>query len=135
MAKLESQQALGPSQGAVANAQSQGAATPSGVINQNSVASISASQNSTAKVAGGQKPAILNLPPPKMSDLASADNGIAPPVKPGAVEPSSPPAEVAKAYEQPEGRKGFGSYTPNLGYKVADTEYGDINISIYTYVR
>jgi hypothetical protein len=30
---------------------------------------------------------------------------------------------------------GFGIYTPNLGYKVADTNYGDLSVSIYTYVR
>jgi len=29
----------------------------------------------------------------------------------------------------------WGKYTPNLGFKVANTEYGDMNISIYTYVR
>ncbi|MGA3211116.1 MAG: hypothetical protein ABSD20_07390 [Terriglobales bacterium] len=34
-----------------------------------------------------------------------------------------------------EGPKGFGSYTPNFGFKVADTKYGDLNISIYTYAR
>jgi hypothetical protein len=28
-----------------------------------------------------------------------------------------------------------GKYTPNLGYKVVNTENGDLNISIYTYVR
>ncbi len=32
-------------------------------------------------------------------------------------------------------RKKFGSYTPNFGFKVADTEYGDMNISIISYVR
>jgi hypothetical protein len=31
--------------------------------------------------------------------------------------------------------KFYGRYTPNLGYKVVNTEYGDMNISIYTYVR
>jgi hypothetical protein len=35
--------------------------------------------------------------------------------------------------EETEGR--WGGYTPNLGYKIVDTEYGDMNISIYTYVR
>lgn len=30
---------------------------------------------------------------------------------------------------------GWGSYTPNLGYKIVDTEHGDMNISIYTYAR
>jgi len=29
----------------------------------------------------------------------------------------------------------WGTYTPNLGFKVANTEYGDLNVSIYTYVR
>jgi hypothetical protein len=28
-----------------------------------------------------------------------------------------------------------GRYTPNLGYKLANTEYGDLNVSIYSYVR
>jgi hypothetical protein len=28
-----------------------------------------------------------------------------------------------------------GKYTPNLGYRLANTEYGDLNVSIYTYVR
>jgi hypothetical protein len=31
--------------------------------------------------------------------------------------------------------KKYGAYTPNLGYKVADTKYGDLSVSIYTYVR
>jgi hypothetical protein len=31
--------------------------------------------------------------------------------------------------------KRFGLYTPNQGYKVADTNYGDLSVSIYTYVR
>ena len=29
----------------------------------------------------------------------------------------------------------WGKYTPNLGVKVANTEYGDLNISLYTYAR
>jgi len=28
-----------------------------------------------------------------------------------------------------------GRYTPNLGFRLANTEYGDLNVSIYTYVR
>ena len=39
----------------------------------------------------------------------------------------------AEKQDEPEGR--WGRYTPNLGFKVVDTEYGDMNISIYTYVR
>lgn len=29
----------------------------------------------------------------------------------------------------------YGRYTPNLGYKLANTEYGDMSVSIYTYAR
>jgi hypothetical protein len=29
----------------------------------------------------------------------------------------------------------WGSYTPNFGYKVVDTDYGDMSISIYSYAR
>ena len=34
-----------------------------------------------------------------------------------------------------DSRRGFGGYTPNIGFKLADTKYGDINLSIYTYIR
>ena len=29
----------------------------------------------------------------------------------------------------------YGRYTPNLGFKLANTEYGDLSVSIYTYAR
>ena len=29
----------------------------------------------------------------------------------------------------------YGKYTPNFGFKVVNTEYGDLNISVYTYAR
>ena len=41
--------------------------------------------------------------------------------------------EASASDKNEEGR--WGRYTPNLGFKVVDTEYGDMNISIYTYVR
>ena len=31
--------------------------------------------------------------------------------------------------------KTWGAYTPNFGYKVANTEFGDMSVSIYSYVR
>ncbi len=34
-----------------------------------------------------------------------------------------------------EDKKTWGTYTPNLGYKVANTEYGDMSISLYSYAR
>ena len=37
--------------------------------------------------------------------------------------------------KKPAGRQGFGTYTPGRGLKVADTEKGDLNIRVYTYVR
>ena len=42
------------------------------------------------------------------------------------------PFEKYGAQDEP---KTWGSYTPNFGYKVANTELGDMNISIYSYVR
>jgi hypothetical protein len=43
-----------------------------------------------------------------------------------------PSTGSSSSQEQPSQ---WGKYTPNLGFKVANTEYGDMNISIYTYVR
>jgi hypothetical protein len=34
-----------------------------------------------------------------------------------------------------EQRKRWGTYTPNLGFKLADTEHGDLSLSIYSYAR
>jgi hypothetical protein len=35
----------------------------------------------------------------------------------------------------PEEQKTWGTYTPNFGFKIANTEYGDASLSIYTYAR
>lgn len=41
--------------------------------------------------------------------------------------------------EKPQAEAGdsdaYGRYTPNLGFKLANTEYGDLSVSIYTYAR
>jgi hypothetical protein len=42
------------------------------------------------------------------------------------------PFENSGAQDAP---KTWGSYTPNFGYKVANTELGDMSVSIYSYVR
>jgi hypothetical protein len=44
---------------------------------------------------------------------------------------------VSTAQEQAPKKenKKWGTYTPNLGFKVANTDYGDLSISIYTYTR
>ena len=45
------------------------------------------------------------------------------------------PDPAAPTPKQDDENKFDGRYTPNLGFKVVNTEYGDMNISIYTYVR
>ncbi len=43
-------------------------------------------------------------------------------------------AEAVAAVKD-EKQKTWGTYTPNLGFKLADTNYGDLSVSIYTYAR
>jgi len=43
--------------------------------------------------------------------------------------------EAASAFVGQEEPYKWGRYTPNLGFKVADTDYGDLSISIYSYAR
>jgi len=50
-------------------------------------------------------------------------------------EPNPRDGEEQKNSPDREGKKRWGTYTPNLGFKLADTEYGDLNVSIYTYAR
>ena len=57
------------------------------------------------------------------------------PVEPTPAETTAPPAPVETAAKHDDADKFDGRYTPNLGFKVVNTEYGDMNISIYTYVR
>lgn len=44
----------------------------------------------------------------------------------------NPELEVGTSTEEPYK---WGAYTPNLGYKVANTDHGDLSVSIYTYAR
>ena len=39
------------------------------------------------------------------------------------------------AQEAPQAEEKWGSYTPNFGFKVVDTDKGDMSVSIYTYIR
>ena len=50
---------------------------------------------------------------------------------------SSGSAGVRTANDAPgqEQSRRWGTYTPNLGFKLANTEYGDVNLSIYSYAR
>jgi hypothetical protein len=51
-------------------------------------------------------------------------------------QPAPPKAPATPTKPQQADEKILGPrYTPNLGFKVVNTEYGDLNVSIYTYVR
>ena len=45
------------------------------------------------------------------------------------------PASTTQTATNQEEQKTWGTYTPNFGFKLANTEYGDANLSIFTYVR
>jgi hypothetical protein len=69
-------------------------------------------------------PVAATLAVPKFHTSANANRGAAVAINPFDGMPSGQDAP-----------KTWGSYTPNLGYKVANTELGDMSISIYSYVR
>ena len=46
-----------------------------------------------------------------------------------------PPVVEERPASEAADRASYGRYTPNLGYKLANTEYGDMSVSIYTYAR
>ena len=48
---------------------------------------------------------------------------------------SEEPKATAKLTSSEEGPAKWGSYTPNFGYKVVNTDVGDMSISIYSYAR
>src|SRR5260370_3892143 len=48
---------------------------------------------------------------------------------------STTSAVVVEQENKPEETKKWGKYTPNLGFKVANTQHGDLSISIYSYSR
>ena len=43
--------------------------------------------------------------------------------------------QAASTFASQEEPSKWGKYTPNFGYKVADTDHGDISVSIYSYAR
>src|SRR5215212_1362565 len=78
------------------------------------------------------------------SEKSGADKSVVP--SPSTESPASTPSEQppnteapapveAKPAAQDDDDKFNGRYTPNLGFKIANTEYGDMNVSIYSYVR
>lgn len=87
-------------------------------------------QERVTKLEAAQAPAASSKPPTvSTAAVLNSDSPI--------LDGSNPTAKAddgATAKSQQEDKK-WGKYTPNLGYKVADTEYGDMSISIYTYAR
>ena len=82
---------------------------------------------------------------------AAQPAGTVTPVTPGATPETSPVIEPAvetaplvpaksgdddnDADDDDDDDRSYGRYTPNFGFKVVNTEYGDLNVSIYTYAR
>jgi hypothetical protein len=48
---------------------------------------------------------------------------------------SQEPTTAAQVFSSDEEPYKWGAYTPNLGYKVANTDLGDLSISLYAYAR
>jgi hypothetical protein len=78
---------------------------------------------------------IIGLRHEPSSDIGSVDAGI--PVSGAGTrnEPEPMLQPVAEPHGQIEEPAKWGTYTPNLGFKLVNTKYGDVNLSIYTYVR
>jgi len=81
---------------------------------------------------------------PTQSQAAQAENS-APQQTPSSDKPDPstsddphvwmPPVVKEKPASEAEPTASYGRYTPNLGYKLANTEFGDLSVSIYTYAR
>jgi hypothetical protein len=83
----------------------------------------------------------VTVPPTPKDDPKPAVEAMSHPVetmRPPAEALGSPIAVTSQAgstRERPEESKFWSPYTPNLGYKIANTEYGDVSLSIYSYAR
>lgn len=77
--------------------------------------------------------------PGEQQASSAANATILPAVIAGAAQPdqaSKPSATVSvEQQENPDENQRWGKYTPNLGFKVVDTEHGDLSVSLYTYAR
>ena len=91
---------------------------------QERVEKLEAAQTASSNAASSSAPAPVTPPVVSENTLpAPVENTEAPP------SPADPPKQ------DDDDNKFDGKYTPNLGFKVVNTEYGDMNVSIYTYVR
>src|SRR5689334_453206 len=85
-------------------------------------------------VAGSQEPAQISDEQKASAPAQATTRQVSGPTQPG--EERVAAATVSMAQEQkPDENKKWGKYTPNLGFKVVDTEHGDLSVSLYTYTR
>jgi len=71
------------------------------------------------------------------ASLREESGNVAPPAAKTSVSEvaSAGVGDTKNAVPAQEESKTWGKYTPNLGFKVANTEYGDLSISLYSYGR
>jgi hypothetical protein len=86
---------------------------------QDRVTKLEATQAGAARPASSQDVTVAAVPGTGTSAPVASDQ-------------STITADTARPIQQEEK---YGRYTPNLGFKIADTEYGDMSVSIYTYIR
>jgi hypothetical protein len=71
---------------------------------------------------------------PASNETPNAASTTTQPITPNEATDGSEAPDKARSQDDDQ-NKFDGRYTPNLGFRVANTEWGDLNISIYTYVR
>jgi hypothetical protein len=92
------------------------------------IQALKAQQQGTAVPGAATAPAVAAQAPtaPAAAAPAAATAGSATPQQPGPVAAAQPAASYPEKW---------GDYTDFLGFKVANTDKGDMNVAIYTYVR
>ena len=75
----------------------------------------------------------ISSPSPAVDESRAVGTTVGQPEK-NQPAPLAAPAEPPKS-QASEDKNFNGRYTPNLGFRLANTEWGDLNLSIYTYVR
>jgi hypothetical protein len=81
-----------------------------------------------------EEPSVKSAVEPGTSETKNVPSSTTMPITPNEATDGSEAANKAKSQDD-DGNKFDGRYTPNLGFRLANTEYGDLNVSIYTYVR
>jgi hypothetical protein len=81
-----------------------------------------------------EEPSVNGATQPVTSEAINAVSPTTAPITPNQATDGSEPPKKTKSQDD-DGSKFDGRYTPNLGFRLANTEYGDLNVSIYTYVR